>query len=427
MFALSRWQWVTDEAEEGMWDMPGADARLDLRPLASCGQQGGIGGWGLGHYSGDPSGLPGVTVLLGDDPAGIVNAQARQDVRDILGKNLTSPRLDDLVWEMQTEAAEIEQIGFIGPLMPGTKRPGLRLGFSSIQRSEAFDLLESPHSAKVLAVYQKTYAERRTDALGIAGAAPDLRSALLDRGAADPAEGHLRYLDIVLKKHPELRGRYELVQGDLAALGGEPRPHNTTATDSFDSGSWPDMDLSWDVLIGSFGGTLTTIRVNTNGGAGARARARVDLDGDDNYAQADVEEISAGLGLAGPCARYQRLSDTCYCLVLNSIASPENATVSKIVASAVTALGTSPSFSISPPHMLRLEVDGSTLSPTVDSAPTESDITDGSVATGTRGGVRGIRNSLGAVTRLDNFEIGDLAGGVAPTGQHYPAALIAGL
>lgn len=194
-------------------------------------------------------------------------------------------------------------------------------------------------------------------------------------------------------------------------------------------------DLTWTETIGN----LTTVSsqvqvaaVNTV----SEARAETDLATSDNYAQLELVAmtVSAYVRIAEAMCRHSSTDRTAY-MMQRAVAADgtEQHGLRKIISGSITVISGPTVEALSPPTLLRSEAEGSTARGFLGGVQKHS-VTDTSITTGTRAGMRLFVANVGAVTDVivDKFEYGDLGptlhdGGAALDGASSLSAVLAAL
>lgn len=206
-------------------------------------------------------------------------------------------------------------------------------------------------------------------------------------------------------------GRHRIIIGG-EVLYDAPAVVGVTITDTFDRSdsdslgtssqgtwSWTELGTGGDIDIVSNKASVAVANVNSWG------RAEIDLASDDQYVQANVENIANNNSASGLMVRFSSSAITGY--AGNPRRSGSTNSIVKYVAASGTSLATVAS-TIADNSLCRFEVDGSALELFDDGvsvlSTTDTDIT-GNLRTGLIGFAGGGANRA----RWDNFEAGDLA------------------
>lgn len=186
-----------------------------------------------------------------------------------------------------------------------------------------------------------------------------------------------------------------------------------TFTDDFNRANSTGLGGSWTALVGNLDVLSNEAHSESSHGTG-RCRLDSDLSGADHYAQAEITQLTAFTGDAvGLCVQYSSSADDCYIYYLRSAGN--NQRVFKITAGSLSQLGaTNNTAPPSAPFTMRLEFDGTdTLDCIIDSVSQMTRTDSSSQFTANRrAGIFATALSSSREQSIDDFECGDLSGGV---------------
>lgn len=198
-------------------------------------------------------------------------------------------------------------------------------------------------------------------------------------------------------------------------IGGERAAHVPLTgykrfTESFDAADSSTMGpgLAWTEVLADW--IIFSNQVSINSVGLGYARAEHDADSDDNFAQATYVGNASASNYAGPCCRFAAGETTFYAHSQRGDGNAANSGLFKVVAGVVTQLNATVSALLLN-DLVRVEAHGSTIR-AVKNGITLASITDTSIPTGRRAGLRGSAAVVNRV-RFDNFAAGDLVQAVA--------------
>jgi len=197
----------------------------------------------------------------------------------------------------------------------------------------------------------------------------------------------------------------------------------STITESFNTADSDTLgpDLSWTELVGDIDIVSNAAKSITTGSE-CIARADSDLATSNVYSQASVNYSGTSNPTdAGIIVRKDSSATLTFYLAASNYRGASNQLgLWKSIAGTYTNLS-SASFTFTPPHTVRCEASGSSLTLLMDGAVKIGPVTNTAIAAGTRCGLRGYIATAGSYVTWDSFEAGDLAvAGEAAHGAMYP-------
>lgn len=178
------------------------------------------------------------------------------------------------------------------------------------------------------------------------------------------------------------------------------------ASDTFtaaDSTGLEVYNTSWSEMGGANSFRINTNAVYPSGANDFGARWNADTFNDNQYAQLTIVAISVG-PMIGPAVRCSSSANSYYEFYSDSGSSQ----VAKMVAGTWTQLGSN-GAAAAVGNVLRIEADGTTITPKVDGSTSGIGVQTDSALTSGYGGLGGY--DAGTGMRGDNWEAGNLGGG----------------
>jgi hypothetical protein len=399
-YYLGPWRWDAAAPEPGYAPPLGTVGCLDLATPAVQ---------SMVNPAGRPVGFFAVNGIITDSAYAFLGSG---DCREIVAtpimrgvfQSLTGYRpggdhLVDLLWDLLTAGGDPDGGDCCLPLLPGAlgRRPWLELhlGGHGCLRAEPFKWGVHPHRPKVQRLLRKHFEE-----LHAAAQVGQLRD----------AQHHRRVLDFWCERY-DVDDWREFVAPKLWAHVPGRLKHDTTITESFnkaDSGTL-GPDLTWTELNGNID-IVSNKAQSTTLGSFVAARADSDLSGTDQYAQAVVNasEETATAQVGCLCRKTSGATSTFYWA--DGEFDTNLVRLLKRVSGTNTTLGTSSkTLTAGTPGTVKVEAVGSAIKAYWNSSQ-EVSVTDTSITTGTRCGVRGLKITSGNVT-WDDFEAADVSAG----------------
>lgn len=395
-YYLGPWQSVTDPIEGTSWQPPEHTVGLvDLRPVADIEN--------TGFFATDVPLTDSGYDYLGDQLDEGMTLSARSAWKSLLGlDSLDASTILDALWEVLTYRSDPDGTVRAKPILPTHKKTmELHLGGHSLIRSSKFRGVDDPAWPAIQRVLQNDYK-------GLVGRTKNLRR---------------KWLGAMSRKYrlsPE-------AARDLIGNGKEmPLDPTTTITESFNQADSTTVgpDLTWTEVDGGFETVSNQLGVDgTYSSFPNSLRAEHDLSSDDHYARIDATTGNNIFGFYAPAVRFSSSAETCYTARVRS--SENEAILKKIVTGTTLTALTASTWSPSWPASIYVEIDGSSLSLTVNSTTIDT-ITDTSITGNTRCGVASHNSSQNASRFADNFEAADLVasggGGGFPFIRYYMGA-----
>jgi len=238
------------------------------------------------------------------------------------------------------------------------------------------------------------------------------------KSQATRRERHYRkVMGFLLRKYRLSGDRWrELVPADLLNEVDPPEEPETTYTESFNKADASTLgpDLTWTMLVGTMG-----VRSNTYTGlqeAQNSARAEADLSSADHYAQVAWVDTSRTMPSDfGVLARHSSSAHAAYGVFGSAGGTPGLWRTYKVTSGAYTALDSGTTATEADGDVLRIEVNGSTISRYLNGVLQNSS-SDGTHSGHVRCGVNMQGNNRGY--HGDSFEMSDLAAGGIVYTQH---------
>ena len=395
ILALAPYTWQ-DTGLGPMWHPPaGITCGIDMRSIPDMSRPEIVGGCGVFGFDALDD-VPRDAVVMGapDDKPGI---KRRSAWASMTGVTPAGDSIADWLEYSLTLGADPYGDTRCRPLLPDMRRR-MRLHMGRASRARVFDA-NSEFAAPVLQVLREDYRALRAEVM-----------------AGRMREGqHLRVLKMWGEKFRIPNPEDVFVPGDLPKEA--PLPHETTITESFNTGTSTTTlgpDLSWTEIDGNLEIVSDRFRpVGSTGICGARAES--DLSGPDQYAQVDIYETTRTAGqYVGTLARKDSTGTLTYYLAIQN--GGVTGSTLKCVANSFTAIGTNTTDTWSDGAPMKLECSGSAIQRYYNGA-SRNTATDTAITTGVRCGIRGRRTDGTLYYEGDDFEAADLAaGGATPKG-----------
>lgn len=371
------WVWVNDAG--GYYAPPaGCIGGIDFSPTAEQGAISSSRPGGL-FFAPDSVATPDHAVLSQNaDPREVsVTARMRDAFASHFGHRANGERLTDLIWDALISGADPQGEAGPKPLMPSAGRklqlaiPGLR-----VVKQDKFTMGHS-HLDKVVATWRRDY-----------------RNCFEACQRGDmPVNFHRRFLDATCEQFRTDDWR-SLLPIDLRQHVAGRLPHSTTISESFNTSDGDTLgpDLSWTELTGDID-IVSNKAQSTTTGAEAVARADSDLSSANHYAQATVN-LSQEASAADAHVICRKDSSTTRTFMAGSARADTNGVqLYKCVATTYTLLAVYVrTVAASTDYVLKILSNGSLHETWLDGTEYVS-MTDTSVSSGTRGGIRGFMSA----------------------------------
>lgn len=178
-------------------------------------------------------------------------------------------------------------------------------------------------------------------------------------------------------------------------------------TESFNKANSTTLgpDLTWTETVGDFEVLSNQLHLVTNAGSNNYARCEFDTGASDMYSQVKIIDTSTYSEMY-ILARYAAAAQTFYYAVIYQDGGTGNWTIRKNIAGSDSRIGSNIIQLPSANDVIRIECSGSTIRNYRNGTLSQT-ITDTSIATNTRGGLGGYRES-GGDFHMDLFETGSL-------------------
>jgi hypothetical protein len=201
--------------------------------------------------------------------------------------------------------------------------------------------------------------------------------------------------------------RFEIWLGekivDIPVVGG-----GATYTESFNKADSSTLgpDLTWNEIVGNQQVKSNALHVVTSFGE-TRSRAEHDCSSNDNYAEATYNGLTtANVPKYGILCRYQSGADTAY--MAEIIANSAATALYKLVTGTFTSLTTGTHTLAA--ELIKVQANGTTISMYfAGSGSSHLSVTDSSITTGTRGGLRLYGDVTSYDATFDGFTLSDIA------------------
>lgn len=388
-YYLGHWQWMDDAA--GYYAMPqGAIAALDFAPLAV---QGTIASSRPGGFFATPDDVElkdHVLIASGEDLR-----ESRTDERTLdafyreLGYRPQGDTLSDLLWDCLTTGADPNGEAFAKPLMPTDSRKlQVNLPGHGVIRQEKYS---GKHSlaGKVVDVWRNDYRQVFDSC---------------QRGEM-PVNFHRRMLDHACQTFKTTDWQ-SLLPDDLKPHVAGRLPHNTIYQESFNTADGDTLgpDLTWTEVTGDIDIVSNKAQSVTNA-VSVVARANHDLSSANHYVQATVSMSNEGAASDPSIMARKDSSGTLTFMSMHIRGDTDTVTIYKVVADAYTALvAVGMAVAASTDYVCKFLCDGSGHSAFVGGIA-RTGLTDTSITTGTRCGIRAFMSSGNA--KWDSWSASD--------------------
>lgn len=203
------------------------------------------------------------------------------------------------------------------------------------------------------------------------------------------------------------RGRYEIWLGER--IWNEPAPTATILTETFptNASSLTGQDLPWVIQGGGFSVVSNRARIPTTGQRDVSV-ADAALSGSDHAVESDVILPNPFQYATGVTARAITAEQTQYFGAISGIS--DNARIERVINGSSTSLLTAAQVYEAGTYRVKLEVDGSTITCSVDGVVMVT-VTDTAITSGVRGGMRSFP-ATGNYVEWDNWTAYDLVSSV---------------
>lgn len=377
-YYVEPWRWVSPGPHEGgHWTAPpGAVAAIDLRPISARGTR--EQPLGVGLFASEEA----VASILTDHFDEQMTSAASAKLIAALGfplRPFSAMTLSGIVWELLTQQSHPDGVTSLRPLMPdvgGVLR--LHFGGAEIRSSRL-----TPDAEEWPSIQRMYHAQYR---------------AL----AAEPGDRHQRMLTVWME-HLHVQDHRLFIPSGLPIV--DPLPHHTTITDNFNRANQAGLGTSaggwsWTGTNYSIDGNTARGEVNDGG-----IRAESDLSSSDHYTQSTFADNTVGIGYGGVAARYASAAETFY-TGFGSFSSADNR-IATFIANVRNDIFTASGHALVVGDVMRLTVNGSSLTFTINGVTEIGPSTDTAIAGNTRTGLCSI--SIAGKTGLDDFSAADLA------------------
>jgi hypothetical protein len=333
------------------------------------------------------------------------------------GYKLQGTTLAAMVYDLLTGGSDVTGQAGPKPLMP-TMDLQLELfcGPSSFVNPKQFQWGIDPHTPKVKALLHSEFAELHAAAAN---------------GELNDDVHHLRVLDFWMKKY-RVSDWKEFVPKALHAEVPGPEDHETEIQDTFNRTNQTGLGtasggFAWTALENlKFNIVSNACKYGPSANGSDAESANADLSSSDVTCQASVTMTCAAgffdVGVA--CRKDSTATETLY---LSDVVTATGWRVFKVIAGSFTQIGTTTSGTPgSTPSTHKLTANGSTLNYYVDGSLKVGPITDSSISSGTRCGMRCYcsTNDPGNSTVIDDFLAADLTLN-SPQVYNYAAPFVA--
>ena len=386
-YYIGPWVWDDRDPEMPSWNVPaGTVGLIDLRGIPDQSLAGVLGSRPYGFFAVSGT-LPREYTLLGSGDLREINTTAAMKSvwLSLFGYEPQGDKLADLLFDYLTNGSDPTfNDDTVPSLMPNTKGVlEMHLGGHSLVKAARFRYGIHSHTNKTQAALHRNYRRMRAEV-----------------EAGRMFDGHERkVLDFWVKKY-KLKGDdwKQLVPAELRDGHSGPLPHDTTITESFNTGdsdtlgpdlSWTELEGDWDIVtnaaeVASASGQQVVIK-NIVGSASANRGviARKDSSATLSYYHFDAADNG---GATDTWRTFKRVSGS------------------------FTAIGSNTTVDVVADDVIKGQTDGSTIKRFRNGSEQDS-ATDSAISGNLRCGLNGNVLAGNNGQRVDAFEAADLAAG----------------